>query len=330
MDTFVVGLSFLIPFGVIAIIIFAIAGLMEGKGTMKKGPVIRSLYFYLTSLVTLAIVVGSLVFLLTLGFKTWVFPKADEGNFQLGAPPTLYLESPGGVSDVAKPVPAGSVGLTCEGECTLTDTQKSSIESWVQSYTTWRETFAHPGSRQTRDAVSALSFLIIALPFFLIHFRIVQKDARQSEESEQGVIRPTYFYFISLASLLMIVIAGGFLINITLKTWVFPEAGKADELASKVYATQAVPPEDGTVKSIATCGEKCGLSQETIDLAKQWQTDYTAWQKDSGTFSVNNRERQASTAIPFVALGIPLFWYHWALVRRESRSARKDNTEVKA
>lgn len=321
-DSFINYLHFLIPFGVIAVIIFAIAAVVEGKNNMKKGLVIRSLYFYLASLITLGIVVGSLIFLINLGLKASVFPKADYSSASyLGSPPGLYLEQPVAQGE-AKPIQL-SEGLTCDDKCTLTDVQKSSIDSWKTNYKSWQESKTNPGSRRMRDMVAALSFLIVALPFFIIHFRIVQKDAKLSGDSERSVIRPTYFYFVALGSLIMMVVAGGFLINIALKTWVFPQAGKVDEATSKVVPSEITPsPEKSGVQSLITCGEKCGLDKDTIDLAKQWVIDYDAWQTEISR-PVNNTQRSAAASIPYVVLGIPLFWYHWSVARKESKERKE-------
>ncbi|MFH0804651.1 MAG: DUF5671 domain-containing protein [Patescibacteria group bacterium] len=318
-------LSFLIPFSFIALIIFGISGIIEGKSTMKKSSVIRGLYFYLASLITLAIVAGSLIYLGNLGLKSWVFTHADIGpSTRLGSPPSLALDVT--LAPTATPtdkVIGGGMGeLTCSGDCALTDSQRTTISAWETNYQAWIDSSANPGSQRARDAVAALSFLIVALPIFIIHFRIVQRDARVVEEQEHTVIRPTYFYFISLASLVMVVISAGFLINLALKTWVFPSAGRADVAAEKVYAgPQPQTVEGASVRSIVSCGAKCGLSAETVALAEQWPTDYDAWMKATSTMT-SSTQRQAATGIPFVLVGVPLFWYHWAIVRREAKDKK--------
>lgn len=321
-------LGFLIPLSTLALVIFSIAAVVEGKSSMKKTFVIRSLYFYIASLITLAIVSGSLIFLVNMGLKSWVFTKADVGvASRLGPPPTLVLDPNGVIStDKAETILGGE--LSCTGTCTLTETQKTSISSWKANYQNWIDANANPGSQRARDAVAALSFLIIAAPFYFIHFRTVQRDAKKAEEGDKSVLRPIYFYFVSLASLIMMVIAGGFLINLTLKTWVFPSAGRVDTAAEKVYTTPSmIGAESGGVPSVIACGEKCGIDAETVTLAKRWQDDYGAWQKESSGSS-DSTQRQAATSIPFVLIGIPLFWYHWTVVRREAKERKEQPTPI--
>jgi len=304
--------------GFLGLIIFAIAAIIEGKTTMKKSLVIRSLYFYLASLITLAIVVGSLIFLINISLKSWVFTEADPILYRIGVPPTLYMPSK------TAPEAVGFTVLACENECTLTADQKASITSWQDNYTSWREGKDKPDSQRSSDIVSALSFFLVALPFFLIHFRVVQKDAKNDTESKQhGVIRPVYFYFVSLAALLMFVIAGGMLINVGLKTWVIKSANQ-DVNTLKSVSSPVLYSDSSAIQSIIDCGSKCGLEQSTIDLASEWKSDYSEWENTA----FNNNQRQASGSIPFILLGIPLFWYHWSVVRKESKEKKEQGSQT--
>jgi hypothetical protein len=302
--------------GIIIVLIFAVGGIIESKSTMKKSQVIRSIYFYLASLVTLGIVVGSLVYLSNVGLKSWVFTEADPLAYRLGAPPILYFQTS------SKTVQAPEfVDLVCTDACTLSNDQATSIAQWRTSYASWLEAKKNPNAQRASDTVAALSFLIVALPFFIIHFRIVQKDAKKEDVLDRSVIRPTYFYFISLAALLMIVIAGGMLINLGLRTWVIKSADETTNLARQINAP--LPEgmvETSAVQSVIDCGAKCGIEAETITMARAWQADYQAWQ--DATSNYNNKQRQAAATIPYVVLGIPLFWYHWSVVRKESREKR--------
>jgi len=304
-------LGFLIPFGILAIIIFIITAAMEGKSKKDKRQVIRSVYFYLASLVTLAIVVGSVIFLFNLGLKDWVFTEAEPLNYRLGSPPSLYLGAR------ITPEAAEQDILTCEDSCELSVSQQGNIEIWEENYTQWQTSKNNPNSDLARDAVNALSFLIVALPLFIIHYRIVQRDNKKGRSERRSVVRPSYFYFVALSSLLMMVIAGGVLVNLTLKTWVFPSAGEADKSTRYNEPIEMRLAEESSVQSIVDCGQACGINENTISLASQWITDYGEWQ-EAATVSYDNVHRQAASTIPFIIVGIPLFWYHWSTIRKES------------
>lgn len=307
----------IIFFGIIVLIIISVVGLIEGKSTMKKNQVVRSLYFYLAALVTLGIVVGSLIFLVNVGLKSWVFTDADPVLQRIGPPPSLYFQ--------AKTPTTDQLILACDNNCVITTDQKTAIADWQTNYTNWLDTKSKPNSQRASDLAAALSFLIVALPFFIIHFRIVQRDARNEEVQERSIIRPIYFYFISLAALLMIVIAGGMLINVGLKTWVIKTADQTSNQIKMATPASVGYSEKTPIQSIVDCGAKCALEDKTVTLAKQWLVDYSAWETVSANF--NNNQRQAASEIPFVLWGIPLFWYHWSVVRKESREKKEQSSQ---
>ncbi|MFC1687500.1 DUF5671 domain-containing protein [Patescibacteria group bacterium] len=318
--------GFLPLFGVIVVLAFTISAIIEGKTSMKKGSVIRSLYFYIASFVALGIVIGSSVFLINLGLTTWVFTQAEDPLIELGPPPVLYLdlESIDGLE--RSPEALGLSTLSCDEPCELSQTYIENIESWKENYVVWQDASEKPNTSTARDAVSALSFLIVSLPFFIIHFRSVRREARKAQVGDRGVIRPTYYYLVSFTSVLMIVIAGGFIINVILKTWVFPGASETDNYESRAYPMQMSAFETAPVDSLVSCGEACGLDQNTITIAGDWKTDYTNWQEESSKYSYSNPQRQAASAIPFILLGIPLFLYHWRVIRKEHQEIEKQES----
>jgi len=312
----------LISFIFIALIIFAIAAIIEGKTTMKKGLVIRSVYFYIASLVTLGIVIGSVIFLFNLGLKAWVFTEAEPLNYRLGAPSSLYL----GVRTVSESAEQNI--LTCEDDnCEMSASQASNIDNWKENYAEWQTAKNNPNSGLARDAVNAFSFLIVALPLFIIHYRIVQRDNKKGKSEGSSVVRPSYFYFVALGSLIMMVIAGGVLVNLTLKTWVFPSAGEADKVSRYDEPIEMRLAEESSVQSIVDCGGACGLDTDTVALADQWLVDYGEWQETS-TVAFDNVHRQAASTIPYIIVGLPLFWYHWKTVRRESKDRKEHQEDI--
>jgi hypothetical protein len=282
----------------------------------KKGNIIRHIYFYLASFITLALVVGSLIALINLGLKTWVFSDANNDPYRVGPPPVLYF-----TTDVETKAVENSGSIDCTDECQITDQNKTVITSWLDNYAIWKETDQNPNYQNSRSAVSALSFLIIALPIFIIHFRSVQKDAKI--EGNSTVMRPIYFYLVSLGALLMFVIAGGIMINLVLKTWVFPAASEAEQLNQKIYNQESsMVIEKNSVQSIIDCAEKCQFEEATVTAAKGWLVDYNVWEERTQE-SYDNTQTEAATNLPFILLGIPLFWYHWRTVRKEQESHKK-------
>lgn len=283
---------------------------MQEKNPKDKKEVIKSIYFYLVSFITLGITIGSLIFLVNLGFRQYIFPDSDPFEYRIGAPPVLYFSSDKPTASLAE-----ETALTCDEECSLTTSQKSSIDNWVENYAVWIENKDNDTDRAL-DLVQGLSFLIVALPIFLIHFRTAQKSAKKDEAGKFTTVRSTYFYAASFAALLMFIISGGILVNIGLKAWIIPDSDNSykNNLRYAVEEPFALS-QTATVQSIIDCGDKCEIDAETVTQAKSWLVDYQAWED----VSINRLQRDTAGALPFVLFGIPIFWYHWSVARRESK-----------
>lgn len=126
---------------------------------MPKPSIIRSLYFYVIAIIGLMMVVFSTADLINLGLKTWVFPNADDNNFGYACPLVAPAPAPDGVK--APPVDVRKQCL--EDQKTAKDRQVLQRES---------------------NAVRDLSFLIVGIPLFLFHFRVVQKERKEEKQSQ--------------------------------------------------------------------------------------------------------------------------------------------------
>ncbi len=275
---------------------------MDQQDGNARKTTVKKIYFYVASLVTLGIVVGSLIYLLGLGLRTWVFTEAEYSWSRAGYSPELFLENPTtGAPDE----------ISCEaGECSLTDTQRQQLATWQESYSQWQEQKIDPNADRLQDAIGGFSFFIIALPIFLIHFREVRRDRKHDSTL---LIHQIYYYLISFAALLMIVISAGVLVNTGLKAWVFPSAGEY-ERTEKVASPRALPGTQSTAEQLVDCADACALDSATVTLLQDYQS------QQARTETIDTLQRNAAAALPFFLVGVPLFWYHWQRIRQ----VRKD------
>ena len=125
---------------------------------MSKPSIIRSLYFYIISIIGLMMIVFSTADLINLGLKTWVFPKADR--YYSSCDNMLYPSSYG---TAVSPKDAG-------------DRQKEQCEQQL------KRDKENAVSNKQSQAVRDLSFLVVGLPLFAFHFRIAQKERREEKE----------------------------------------------------------------------------------------------------------------------------------------------------
>ncbi|HAG27350.1 TPA: hypothetical protein DCG61_01035 [Patescibacteria group bacterium] len=108
-------------------------------------------------------------------------------------------------------------------------------------------------------------------------------------------IKKVYLYLVSLISLVILVIASIILINLALKTWVFPKADMN-------YYTAYCP----SIVERAPDGEEISQPRECTD--EQYAKDQRSAQK----------QRDASQALAMILVASPVFYYHWKLARKEA------------
>lgn len=109
------------------------------------------------------------------------------------------------------------------------------------------------------------------------------------------LIRTIYVYLFSLVGLVLMIIAAVRFIDMGLKTWVFTEADKTD-WRYEVMAPQMITEDGEPVEQELTEEEK------EARLAEQVRSQ---------------RQRDASNALAQLAVGLPLYLYHWRLATRK-------------
>ena len=150
------------------------------------------------------------------------------------------------------------------------------------------------------------------------------------------IIRTIYLYLFALVGMIMVVIGFSMLINIGLKTWIFT---KAD--SQPPYYAQPVPPPalvgkipDGnvnTAQSLVACSDKCSLTAEQKQQVDQWLKDYQQAKDNeklqtSFDYKTQQRQSDAAQAIAFILVGLPLYLYHWTVIKKDLKKNSEGET----
>jgi len=104
-------------------------------------------------------------------------------------------------------------------------------------------------------------------------------------------LRLLYLYLFSFVGLLITVIGSIQIVDLTLKTYFF----KVSEYSS--YPLMPIKGEDGA---------------RTISVEEQ--------QEQQAVEAVNQQKRQFSTSLAMIAVGSPLYLYHWTMIKKENKS----------
>ena len=127
---------------------------MDNQPAHTKGKTIKSIYFYLVSFVALMMVVFSTADIINIALKTWVFTQADKDMY---AYPVMPCEvSPPKVKAAA--TSSESVPAECQKQNELNIKQQEAGRS----------------AQKQRDVVRDISMIVVGIPLFLIHWRIVR------------------------------------------------------------------------------------------------------------------------------------------------------------
>lgn len=299
-----------------ALVVLVLAIVQEGK-LGGRGLSVRNGFYAAVSLVLLAITVAATVFVVNLTLTTWVFTKAPyTRGYEVSTPPTPTF-GPVVSEGVKAPVPAdGTVSYryTCTAGCQFTADEVQAVHDWAPVYSDWRSK-NHPESILTtarrRDLVNALSFLLVGLPLFLVFFRIL----RRSGPSEPRVVRSVYFYYAAFAGLVMAVVAGALLVNVALKA----VTGVGDSPnPGNVRPLLVQDPNVAILKSVTACQAQCGFTTTENQLAQQWQNDYQIMQNRITGVGTSKAQGDLAIYLPLLAVGVPLFLFHFAQARRET------------
>jgi len=141
------------------------------------------------------------------------------------------------------------------------------------------------------------------------------------------IIRAIYLYLFALVGLGMLVVGGSMIINLGLKAWVFTQADQQDK-----YNSQPIPvylsSDTKTVQEIQICSDKCELTAVQKEQVNSWLAEYKKWEEqeknsDPNIWVVRNRQRQAATALSLILIGLPLWLFHWSVIKKDNKKEDK-------
>lgn len=113
------------------------------------------------------------------------------------------------------------------------------------------------------------------------------------------LIRKIYLYLFALIGLVLIIIGCVRLVGLALKTYIFT---KAD-----IYYEYPAP----RPLKIAPIEE--GKTEEFQQPSKEEIEEYQNKQQAS------NRQREAAESLAFIIVGLPLYLYHWSLIKKDKK-----------
>lgn len=138
----------------------------------KSRSLIRTIYLYLFALVGLALLTAGAVRFVDMGLRALVFTKADEMQ-------RLYQMMP-----PVMPYSLERIEELQEGEG-LSEEERAVIKRWLADYKDWEERRSKIDpviASRHRDASVNLAMILVGLPLYLYHWRIIGRETRSKEQ----------------------------------------------------------------------------------------------------------------------------------------------------
>jgi hypothetical protein len=128
-------------------------------------------------------------------------------------------------------------------------------------------------------------------------------------------IRSLYLYLAALFGLVLLSIGGVRLLDMGLRAWIFTEA----DSERRIYAFQ--PPMPPPTERLDRLTGREELTEEERAMVRQWLEEYRGWRERSARVDpvTAERHRTAASSLAMILLGLPLYLYHWRLIRGEAR-----------
>jgi len=136
-------------------------------------PLIRTIYLYLFALLGLMLLIIGSVRFVDMGLKAFVFTKAEEEQR------LIYQQVP--IPYAVRTIEKFQQKIEEEKEVCLSEEEKINIEHWLADYKDWKERRSKIDpvtARRHRDASLNLAMILIGLPLYLYHWRIIKRETK--------------------------------------------------------------------------------------------------------------------------------------------------------
>jgi len=137
-------------------------------------------------------------------------------------------------------------------------------------------------------------------------------------DNKHSLVRTIYLYLFALLGLALITVGTVRLVNLGLKTHVFK---KADQQYYAVPQPRTLPNSEVNGEALVeNCKSNEELSQEQKNFLSAWKADYQNWKEkqESNERLKSQRQEKAANSLALLIVGLPLFAYHWGVIRRET------------
>ena len=134
----------------------------------------------------------------------------------------------------------------------------------------------------------------------------------EERKDRKELIRTIYLYLFALIGLVLLVIGSVGFVNMGLKTWVFTKSDQDRYLYEGIS-------EPYPIARLEKASEGNELSVDDKEAVKKIIEDYNERKERNAKIDgvQAGRHRDAATNLALIIVGLPLYLYHWMVIRRD-------------
>jgi hypothetical protein len=139
---------------------------------------------------------------------------------------------------------------------------------------------------------------------------------------KHSLVRTIYLYLFTVVGLALLTIGAVRFADMGLKAFVFTKAEEPERVSQEYnyYSLSPILPE-----RIEEYQENQELTDQEKAAVKEWYQDYKRWKEAQSkvNYLASRRHEDASLNLSFILIGLPLYLYHWGIIRRETQRPEK-------
>ncbi|MDD5144741.1 MAG: hypothetical protein PHW72_01300 [Candidatus Pacebacteria bacterium] len=135
---------------------------------------------------------------------------------------------------------------------------------------------------------------------------------------KHSLVRAIYLYLFTIIGLVLVVTGSVKFIDMGLKAFVFTKAEEPEKIQNRYYYPAPYP-----IEKIESLQDNEALTEDEVANLKQFIKNYKEWQDREGKidYLASSRQREASNNLAMIFVGLPLYLYHWGIIRRETKKS---------
>ena len=139
------------------------------------------------------------------------------------------------------------------------------------------------------------------------------------------LVRTIYLYIFALLGLVLLIIGSVNFLNMGLKAFIFTQADEESRIFSKQMPIPTIPKIENIQQDMEEGKDICLSTEEKVSF-QNWLTDYNTWEESMSEFDpvTSRRHRDASVNLSLILIGLPLYLYHWKIIKKETEEKDKD------